>query len=218
MFIDRSLTCRPRMPGARIYCLRRPPAARHIDAGEPAEMRVQSADDRLSLLGSLDLQRGGRVVARLQWRTQPRTAVGWYLERPRRPARRLDVDSGIDALAQDAVSDPDTWNARADAVALLSTALALDAADRALRGGLAPPPSRPLESGRYELHVTGLDAATSARAFPDAASVAAGDTNVLAGTFDDRALTAAIRRVNLLGGRVLAMFRAAPAGECNPRT
>src|SRR3954447_17420774 len=169
-------------------------------------MPVQSGQQRSSLF---DLQRGGRVVARLQWRSHPRDAVGWYLQRRGRLARRLEIDAGIDALARDSVSDPASWQARADAVAWLSTALALDAADRALRGGLSAPPARPLEPGRYELHVRGLDAVMLACAFPDAAGVSTGDVSVLAGAFDARSLAAVIRRVNLLGGRVLALFRAA---------
>src|SRR4051812_30638473 len=174
-------------------------------------MAVQPAQQQSSPVERVHLQRGGRVVARLQWRSRPRDAVGWYLQRRGRPARRLDIDAGIDALARDSLSDPGSWDARADAVAWLSTALALDAADRALRGGLAAPPSRPLEPGRYELHVSGLDPAMLACAFPEAAGVSAGDVSVLAGAFDARSLAALIRRVNLLGGRVLALFRATHA-------
>src|SRR4051812_44908798 len=103
-------------------------------------MPVQSGQQRSSLV---ELQRGGWVVARLQWRSHPRDAVGWYLQRRGRPARRLEIDAAIEALARDTVSDPGSWAERADAVAWLSTALALDAADRALRGGLSAPPSRP---------------------------------------------------------------------------
>src|SRR4051812_23732164 len=172
-------------------------------------MAVQPGHQQSSPVERVDLQRGGRVVARLQWRSRPRSAVGWYLQRRGRPARRLDIDAGIDALARDTSSDPGSWQARADTVAWLSTALALDAADRALRGGLSAPPARPLEPGPYELHVTGLDPAMLACAFPEAAGDATGDVSVLVGAFDGRSLAAVIRRVNLLGGRVLAMFRAA---------
>src|SRR3954453_24077822 len=133
-----------------------------------------------------------------------------------RPARLLEIDAGIDALARDTISDAGSWQARADAVAWLSTALALDAADRALRGGLSAPPARPLEPGAYELHVTGLDAVMLACAFPDAAGVSTGDVSVLAGAFDARSLAAVIRRVNLLGGRVLALFRAAHSPSRRP--
>src|SRR5215217_1882095 len=169
-------------------------------------MSVQSGQQRCSLV---ELQRGGRVVARMEWRSHPRDAVGWYLQRRGRPVRRLEIDAGIDVLTRDTISDPGSWQARADTVAWLSTALVLDAADRALRGGLSAPPARPLEPGPYELHVTGLDPAMLACAFPEAAGVSTGDVSVLAGAFDARSLAAVIRRVNLLGGRVLALFRAA---------
>jgi hypothetical protein len=180
-------------------------------------MPLDSEQPRLSPAGGFELQRGGRVVARLRWRMRPRNALGWYLERRARPPRRLEVDAAIDALARDTRMDRESWDERADALAFLSTALALDAADRALRGGLAAASARPLESGRYELHITGLDPVLPGCAFPEAAGVSAGDTSVLVGTFDDCAMTAVVRRVNLLGGRVLAMFRAAPAGERRAR-
>ena len=180
-------------------------------------MQVEPGQRRSSPIREVDLQRGGRVVARLQWRMWPREAAGWYLKRRGRPARRLEVDAGIDALARDTRSEPESWEERADAVAFLSLALALDAADRALRAGLSASPSRPLESGRYELHVTGLDPAMPACAFPEAVAVSAGDTSVLIGTFDEHAMTAVIRRVNLLGGRVLALFRTTRVPTRAPR-
>src|SRR4051794_22993585 len=70
-------------------------------------MAVQPAQQQSSPVERVDLQRGGRVVAWLQWRSRPRDAVGWYLQRRGRPARRLAIDAGIDALARDTVSDPD---------------------------------------------------------------------------------------------------------------
>jgi hypothetical protein len=150
------------------------------------------------------------VIGYLEWQAGSRAATGWYLRRGARPARRLAVDAGIDGLARDVTSDPDSWQERADSAAALSTPLALDAADRALRGGLPPPPSRPLEPGAYELHVADVDAATLAIACPTLIAAAAGDTSVLGGVFDDHAMCAVIRRVNLLGGRVLAIFRRHP--------
>jgi hypothetical protein len=159
---------------------------------------------------SYELRRGGRVIGYLQWQARSRAATGWYLRRGAGPARLLAVDAGLDGLARDALSDHDSWQERADSAAALSTPLALDAADRALRGGLASPPSRPLESGAYELHVTGLDPATLAIVCPALIAASAGDTSVLRGVFDDDAMCAVVRRVNLLGGRVLAIFRAHP--------
>jgi hypothetical protein len=55
-------------------------------------------------------------------------------------------------------------------------------------------------------HDSWQERADSAAALSTAAS--AGDTSVLRGIFDDDAMCAVVRRVNLLGGRVLAIFRA----------
>src|SRR5829696_4248832 len=177
--------------------------------GAPA-MRPNSARNRSKDLRGYDLHRGGRVVACLYWRAHPRQTTGWYLRRRARSARRLMVDTAVDSLACDAISDYESWQERADSVAALSTPFALDAADRALRGNLPRPPSRPLEPGAYELHVSGVDAATLALACPALVAAAAGDTGVLRGILDDAAMCAVIRRVNLLGGRVLAVFRGEP--------
>ena len=139
-----------------------------------------------------------------------RQATGWYVRRRSRSARRLTVDSAVDDLARDAISDRESWQERADSAAALSTPLALDAADRALRGSLPPPPSRPLERGAYELHVSGVEPTTLAIACPTMVAAKAGDTSVLHGALDDDAMRAVICRVNLLGGRVLAIFRDDP--------
>src|SRR4051812_46062536 len=152
------------------------------------------------------LHRGGRAIARLEWRASARQPAGWYLRRAGQPARRLAVDAALDALADDAPSDPQSWRERARLAATLSTPLALDAADRALRGGLPPAPSRPLEPGVYELHVTGLDPTTLAICCPNLSVIAAGDTSVLGGLLDNNAMRTVIRRLNLLGARVLAIF------------
>jgi hypothetical protein len=173
-------------------------------------MGPESARNRSEDVRSYELRRGGRVIGSLQWRARPRDATGWYLRRGAGPALRLAVDVGVDGLADDAISDHDSWQERADSAAALSTPLALDAADRALRGGLPPPPSRPLEPGAYELHVIDLDPATLAIVCPTLVAVAAGDTSVLGGVFDDDTMRTVIRRVNLLGGRVLAIFRGHP--------
>jgi hypothetical protein len=170
-------------------------------------MRPESAGNGSGDVRSYELRRGGRVTGYLEWHAESRAATGWYLRRGAGPARRVVVDAGVDELARDALSDDDSWQERADLAATLSTPLALDAADRALRGGLPPPPSRPLAPGAYELHVTGLDPATLAVACPALIAAAAGDTSVLGGVFHDDEMCAAVRRVNLLGGRVLAIFR-----------
>src|SRR4051794_38859800 len=112
------------------------------------------------------LYRGGRAVARLEWRARSRASAGWYLRRGARPARRLQLDAGLDALAEDAHADSHSWHERAQLAAALSTPLALDAADRALRGGLPAAPARALEPGSYQLHITGLDAGVLALVCP----------------------------------------------------
>jgi hypothetical protein len=153
------------------------------------------------------LYRGGRAVARLEWRARSRASAGWYLRAGARSARRLPLDVGLDALADDAHADSHSWQERAELAAALSTPLALDAADRALRGGLPAAPARPLEPGAYELHINGLDAAVLALARPNLHVTRAGDTSVVAGVLDDQAIGTLVRRVNLLGARVLAIFR-----------
>src|SRR4051812_9982192 len=122
------------------------------------------------------LHRGGRAIARLEWRASARQPAGWYLRRAGRPARRVAVDAALDALADESPAGHHGWRERARLVATLSAPLALDAADRALRGGLPPAPSRPVEPGVYELRVTGLDPATLAICCPSLSVVAVGDT------------------------------------------
>src|SRR4051812_6522013 len=165
-----------------------------------------SEPQALPYVASYVLHRGGRAIARLEWRASPRQPAGWYLRRARQPARRLAVDAALEELADDTRSDHPSWRERARLAATLSTPLALDAADRALRGGLPPAPSRPLGPGVYELHVTGLDPVTLAVCCPSLSVVAAGDTSVLGGVLNNDAIRTVIRRLNLLGARVLAIF------------
>src|SRR3712207_7904756 len=61
-----------------------------------------------------------------------RSEVGWYVTRPPRPAHRLNVDPGIEMLARDLESADHDWDLNAELSAILSTALAVDAADRYL--------------------------------------------------------------------------------------
>jgi hypothetical protein len=84
-------------------------------------------------------------------------------------------------------------------------ACALDAAAHALLGP-APAGGAPRPTGRYELHVRGLEPDVVPVAFPETIAVRAGDVSVLAGEFDDAALTRLTRRAELLGGDVLALF------------
>jgi hypothetical protein len=165
------------------------------------------ASDESRRVTSYVLYRSGRAVARLEWHARSRAKAGWYLRRRGRPARRLAVDVGLDALAHDALADSQSWSERAQGAVALSTPLALDAADQALRGGLPRAPSSPLGPGEYELHVTGLDSATLALVCPSMRVMRAGDTAVIEGRLDDPAMRVLIRRLNLLGARVLAIFR-----------
>jgi hypothetical protein len=170
-------------------------------------MRLDSAHNAPPHLASYALHRSGRAVARLDWLALPHAGAGWHLRRLGRPARPLAVDIALDARADDTLEDVQRWQEWAQVAEALSLPLALDAADRALRGGLPPAPSRPLPPGIYELHITGLDPSTLALACPSMRVSRAGDTSVIDGVVDDDGMGRLIRRVNLLGARVLAIFR-----------
>src|SRR3954469_25492525 len=75
---------------------------------------------------------GGRSVGWLEWQPQPRERLGWYLLGPGGSPVRLGVDLAIDDLAGAGPDRERGWALTAELAALLSTALALDAADRAL--------------------------------------------------------------------------------------
>jgi hypothetical protein len=84
------------------------------------------------------------------------------------------------------------------------SACALDAAARVLLG--PPEPDAHRCEGRYELHVCGLAPDVVPIAFPETITVRTGDVSVLAGDFDDVALTRVTRRITILGGELLALF------------
>jgi hypothetical protein len=65
----------------------------------------------------------------------------------------------------------------------------------------------------YEVHVCGLPPDIVPIAFPEAIVTRTGDVSVVAGAFDLNALG---RRVALLGGSVLAVFRADPSRAGGP--
>jgi hypothetical protein len=146
---------------------------------------------------SYELHVGSRATARLEWRDRPGGAAGWYLDHFAGTSRRLIVDPALDTPAVGG----DDW------APILSTALALDEAARILTGAPARP-ARPVPTGAYEVHVAGLPAATLPLTFPEATVVAAADTGILIGHFDDAGLTAIVRRIGLLGGRLLALLPA----------
>jgi hypothetical protein len=157
-----------------------------------------------------ELYEDGRRVGELRWRPRPRGSVGWYLTVRTRPPQRLSVDRAIDALAEDERSSDHDWELNAELSAILSTALALDAAERLLhpRQELARRRFNRLSSGRYEIHVTGVEPAVLAHAVPELPLSAVSDVRILEGELHEEALRAVLRRIALLGGRVVAMFRA----------
>jgi hypothetical protein len=156
-----------------------------------------------------DLLEDGRRIARLEWRNRPRSALGWYLTEGSAAARRLFVDSAIEELARDRRSPAHDWDLHAELAAILSTALALDAAGRSLYPSRTRPTrrfGRPLSAGRYEIHVTDADPAILARAVPELHLDAVSNVAVLAGELVSGGLEAALQRITLLGGRVVAIF------------
>jgi hypothetical protein len=156
-----------------------------------------------------ELYEDGRRVGDLRWRGRPRRDAGWYLTvRTRRP-QRLSVDPAIDTLAQDVRSSDHDWELNAELSAILSTALALDAAERVLhpRQELARRRFNRLSAGRYEIHVTGVEPTVLAHAVPELPLSAVSDVRILEGELHEDALRTVLRRIALLGGRVVAMFR-----------
>jgi hypothetical protein len=156
-----------------------------------------------------DLIEDGKRIARLEWRRRPRTALGWYLSEGSAPPQRLFVDTAIDELARDTRSPERDWDLHAELAAILSTALALDAAGRVLYPSRLRPTRRfrrPISAGRYEIHVTDADPAILARAVPELHLDAISNVAVLAGELVSGGLELALQRITLLGGRVVAVF------------
>ena len=162
-----------------------------------------------------ELFEDGRPVGRLEWRSHPRTDAGWYVTRPPRPAHRLPVDPSIDNLARDSASSDHDWDLNAELSAILSTALAVDAAERYLHPQAAPTRRRfnRLETGPYEIHVTDIDPDVLAHAVPELPLTAVSDVRILEGELHEDALKGALRRIALLGGRVVAVFRTEPEDD-----
>ncbi len=159
-----------------------------------------------------DLFEDGRPIGRLEWRSRPRKDVGWYVTRPPRPAHRLPVDPSIDGLARDHSSSDHDWELNAELSAILSTALAVDAAERFLHPHAAHARHRfnRLETGPYEIHVTDIEPYVLAHAVPELPLTAVSDVRILEGELHEDALKGALRRIALLGGRVVAVFRTDP--------
>jgi hypothetical protein len=159
-----------------------------------------------------DLFEDGRPIGRLEWRNRPRREVGWYVTRPPRPAHRLAVDPSIDTLSRDAASSDHDWDLNAELSAILSTALAVDAAERFLHPQAANARQRfnRLQTGPYEIHVTDIEPNVLAHAVPELPLTAVSDVRILEGELHEDALKGALRRIALLGGRVVAVFRTDP--------
>jgi hypothetical protein len=156
-----------------------------------------------------DLHDQDRAVGRLEWRLHPRREAGWYLVCAPDAPQRLEVDPAIDELAADEHSGEHDWELSAELAAILSTALALDAAERALhpRIGVDRGRFRRLSTARrYEIYVTGLDPTLLAHAVPELPLTAVSDASVLEGELLPDAFATVIRRIELLGGRIVAVF------------
>ena len=162
-----------------------------------------------------ELYEDSRPVGRLEWRASPRSAVGWYVTLPPRPADRINVDPAIEALARDRASSDHDWELSAELSAILSTAMAVDAADRLLHPRAEFPRRRfnRLSTGPYEIHVTDIEPTVLAHVVPELPITAVSDVRILEGELHEDALTSALRRIALLGGRVVAVFRSEPDSE-----
>jgi hypothetical protein len=152
---------------------------------------------------------GGQLIARLEWRSASRSTVGWYLAHEGRAAVRLAVDPAIDDLARDARSAEAEWQRTAELAAILSTALALDAAERLLHRRPQRPTGRfrrLTSRQRFEIYVTDIAPNVLLHAIPELPLSSVSDVTVLAGELLPEAFEAIARRIALLGGRVVATF------------
>lgn len=159
-----------------------------------------------------DLFEDGKPIGRLEWRTRSRKEVGWYVVAPPRAAQRIHVDPAIDSLARDAQSTDREWELSAELSAILSTALAVDAAERFLHPKPLTPQRRfnRMSSGPYEIHVIDIEPDILFHAVPELPLTEVSDVRILEGELHEDALAAALRRISLLGGRVVAVFRSNP--------
>src|SRR4051812_44756952 len=159
---------------------------------------------------SYDLFDEGEPVATLHWLARPRRAVGWYMTRAGEAPARLFVDSAIEELARDERSTTHDWELHAELAAILSTALALDAACRVIHPARAQGTRRfrrGLAAGRYEIHITDVEPTILARVVPELHLDAVSNVAILAGELLEGGLELAMQRVGLVGGRIVAVFR-----------
>jgi hypothetical protein len=157
-----------------------------------------------------DLYDEGSHIGTLHWRARPRRTVGWYLTRNGNRPERLFVDAAIDELARDERSTTHDWELHAELAAILSTALALDAAGRVLHPERAQGTRRfrrGLAGGRYEIHVTDVEPMILARVAPELHLDSVSNVAILAGELLEGGLELAMQRIGLVGGRIVAVFR-----------
>ena len=163
-----------------------------------------------------DLFDEGSHIGTLHWRARPRRTAGWYLTRTGTAPRRLFVDTAIDELSRDERSTTHDWELHAELAAILSTALALDAAGRAIHPERAQGTRRfrrGLAAGRYEIHVTDVEPAILARVTPELHLDAVSNVAILAGELLEGGLEVAMQRIGLVGGRIVAVFRSDEEGS-----
>ena len=156
-----------------------------------------------------DLFEEGRRIGRLEWWLRPRRDVGWYLMLEGAPARKLEVDPAVDDLSRDTTSADHDWFLYAELGAILSTTLALDAAEAVLHPRSQTQRRRfrsRLDAGHYEIHVADIEPLILAHTVPELHLSAVSNVNVLEGNLSAPAPQAALRRVALLGGRIVAVF------------
>jgi hypothetical protein len=126
---------------------------------------------------------------------------------PGAAARRLPVDIGFDELADPSSPDSHDWQQRTHATTGLSTPLALDAADRALAGGLRAGPTGLLLAGRLRAAGHGPEPGDRRALVPQHAGDRRRPDQHHHRVFDSDAVRTVIRGFNLLGAQVLAISR-----------
>ena len=146
----------------------------------------------------------GREIGRLVWRARPRQSAGWFLLPDDGTPERLSVDAAIDDLASQG-GDEHAWALHAEVAAILSTALALDTAERTIhrRPERRRQRFRRLERTHYEIYVKGIGPAVLARAVPEMAVSFVSDVVALEGDLAGDAVPVVLRRLALLGGTVV---------------
>ena len=148
-------------------------------------------------------------MGRLEWWLRPRRDVGWYLMLEGAPVRRLEVDPAVADLARDTASADHDWYLYAELSAILSTTLALDAAEAVLHPRRETERRRfrsRLDAGHYEIHAADIEPVLLAHTVPELHLSSVSNVNVLEGNLSAPALQAALRRITLLGGRIVAIF------------